>query len=543
MRSRVAKHDAKKDRVREGCDFLKMQLANMREQIKEHGVQRPIHVWRKGKQRIIVDGIKTYQIAKDLGKPFEVEELKFADEQVAKLWRFNVNVSTNRNLAEDVRVWNFLDQFNWLIAEWQRQGRKNQAKRQLSKNDAAINWRIKAAQACQTSRSRIDVVWALRREDQWAAEFDRAKLDKMSEKQRAIIDGRIKQVEDGVNAVLSGSRTASSVISDIKGGAARSAKSGKEGDKGRGNRSNIELHDSFDGRRSNQLIVGNSFEILPTIGEGLIDHFIFSPPYFKADVSYGVEAPWLKTWNAYCQAMREILTEIHRILPKGGTIIANIDDTSDKKTGRWYKHTRLIEDICLDLGMIDLGTVIWHKQNVSGKKHAKGSNRKQVIRPNHEYVVAFAKGQPHIDIPSHVYGEANHLTLSTWLEDSDVEELNEEHWEAFTNFWTISPSFSPNHPCVFPPKLAYRCLTRYTGLGDVVCDPFSGIGTTATQCVMTGRRYVGIEYGRGYAENAAQNVSKAQKATDDLTLERVQRCESYLKGKFLERDSNAKLAG
>jgi DNA modification methylase len=51
---------------------------------------------------------------------------------------------------------------------------------------------------------------------------------------------------------------------------------------------------------------------------------------------------------------------------------------------------------------------------------------------------------------------------------------------------------------VFPLELAEKVITYYSFRGDVVLDPFAGIGTTGKAAAKLGRRYVLIEQNAGY---------------------------------------------
>jgi DNA modification methylase len=55
------------------------------------------------------------------------------------------------------------------------------------------------------------------------------------------------------------------------------------------------------------------------------------------------------------------------------------------------------------------------------------------------------------------------------------------------------------HGAVFPLKLAERCITMYSKEGDLVCDPFLGVGTTLVAASRMGRRAVGIELNERFA--------------------------------------------
>ena len=89
------------------------------------------------------------------------------------------------------------------------------------RNLEKVNWRERAAKLCQTTRSRIDSVNELRNSAKKKLELSDEERDAPEEQ------ARIKMIEDGVATVLDGSRAASSVNSDIKGGASRMAKTTK----------------------------------------------------------------------------------------------------------------------------------------------------------------------------------------------------------------------------------------------------------------------------------------------------------------------------
>ena len=46
-----------------------------------------------------------------------------------------------------------------------------------------------------------------------------------------------------------------------------------------------------------------------------------------------------------------------------------------------------------------------------------------------------------------------------------------------SNIWKIAPASSKKHPAIFPEELCRRILKYYSFKGDVVLDPFAGIGT------------------------------------------------------------------
>ncbi len=54
-----------------------------------------------------------------------------------------------------------------------------------------------------------------------------------------------------------------------------------------------------------------------------------------------------------------------------------------------------------------------------------------------------------------------------------------------------------------------RCIRLWSNPGELVLDPFAGIGTTGYVAAQTGRRFVGIELKRSYYEAACRNIARA----------------------------------
>ena len=47
------------------------------------------------------------------------------------------------------------------------------------------------------------------------------------------------------------------------------------------------------------------------------------------------------------------------------------------------------------------------------------------------------------------------------------------------------------------------------GDGDLVLDPFIGVGTTAIACINTNRNYIGFELDKHYCDIANERIEKA----------------------------------
>ena len=67
-----------------------------------------------------------------------------------------------------------------------------------------------------------------------------------------------------------------------------------------------------------------------------------------------------------------------------------------------------------------------------------------------------------------------------------------------TNVWRLHPANHKSHPAVFPESLAERVIRYYSFVGDMVLDPFSGVGTTGRVAGRFKRRFLMVEKSHEY---------------------------------------------
>lgn len=66
-----------------------------------------------------------------------------------------------------------------------------------------------------------------------------------------------------------------------------------------------------------------------------------------------------------------------------------------------------------------------------------------------------------------------------------------------------------SHPCQFPIELPERFIRALTRKGDLVLDPYLGVGTTAVAAIMHGRRAAGADLLGKYIDIARQRITDA----------------------------------
>lgn len=63
------------------------------------------------------------------------------------------------------------------------------------------------------------------------------------------------------------------------------------------------------------------------------------------------------------------------------------------------------------------------------------------------------------------------------------------------------------HPTEKPSRLMKILIENSTDVGDVVLDPFMGVGSTGVACVQSGRKFIGIEIDERYFNIAKERMS------------------------------------
>lgn len=112
---------------------------------------------------------------------------------------------------------------------------------------------------------------------------------------------------------------------------------------------------------------------------------------------------------------------------------------------------------------------------------------------------------PHVEFD--VY-EWQRLASPVWMKIQQGNVLN--------NWRKAKGERDEKHVCPLQLDVIENCLRLYSKPGDVVLDPFNGIGSTGYMAVKMMRRYLGFELKPEYAEQAGRNLAQAEAECGDL---------------------------
>lgn len=92
-----------------------------------------------------------------------------------------------------------------------------------------------------------------------------------------------------------------------------------------------------------------------------------------------------------------------------------------------------------------------------------------------------------------------------------MNHLDGTSWVKFTKSWFILKSRprkadQVQHPAKYPEELAASFIEFFTRRGDMVLDPFAGVGSTLLAAAQLGRHSVGLELNPAFVELAKQHL-------------------------------------
>lgn len=237
-----------------------------------------------------------------------------------------------------------------------------------------------------------------------------------------------------------------------------------------------------------------------------VDLVFTSPPYFNARPEYG---DYL-SYEEYLLKLRRVIHQCHRVLAEGRFFAINVSPVLVRRASRSEASQRIavpfdIHKLLVEEQFDFIDDIIWVKPEGAGwatgrgRRFAADRNPLQYKPvPVTEYILVYRKRTDKLidwNIREHPDQEA---VAASKIPD-DYER---------TNIWRITPAHTDVHPAVFPFELAERVVRYYSFSGDVVLDPFAGVGTTGAAAASLRRRFVLIEKEPRYVDEIRKAVVK-----------------------------------
>ena len=254
----------------------------------------------------------------------------------------------------------------------------------------------------------------------------------------------------------------------------------------------------------NTIALGDSEKILEELPAESVDLVFTSPPYYNARPEY---ADYL-TYEEYLLKLRKIIHNAHRVLADGRFFVINVSPVLIRRSSRQESSKRIavpfdVHRLFVEEGYDFIDDIIWQKPEGAGwatgrgRRFAADRNPLQYKPvPVTEYVLVYRKHSDKL-IDWHI---RNHPKPEL-VKQSKIRDEYEK-----TNIWKIRPTHSKIHPAIFPTELVKKVVSYYSFKGDVVLDPFCGIGTVADVSTQLGRKFVIIDNEKEYLDYAYQKL-------------------------------------
>jgi site-specific DNA-methyltransferase (adenine-specific)/modification methylase len=233
-----------------------------------------------------------------------------------------------------------------------------------------------------------------------------------------------------------------------------------------------------DPRDEPELVHGDSYARLPDVPSGSVDLILTDPPYNLSGYSTGnIHMSWrtpfnndVAEWDVGFDPAR-VLEEFKRVLKPTGNLFAF---TSYNMLGRWHA--------LFDPEFDTFQFMVWHKTNPPPKLYRAGFlNSCELI------VCAWNKG--------HTWNFGKQKDMHNFIESPIC--MGKERCQG------------PSHPTQKPVRVLEHIVRLASNPGDLVLDPFMGVGSTGVAAVGLGRRFMGIEIDASYYAAAERRLNVA----------------------------------
>lgn len=233
----------------------------------------------------------------------------------------------------------------------------------------------------------------------------------------------------------------------------------------------------------NVAVNGDVRKVLQTVPDESIHLTFTSPPYYNAR-DYSI----YPSYEAYLKFLKKVFAQTYRVTKEGRFLIVNTSPVIIPRVSRSHASHRYpipfdLHGVLTSVGWEFIDDIVWMKPEYSVKNRIGGfqQHRKPLAyKPNSvtEYLMVYRKRSDRlIDWNIRQYDAGT-------VEESRVRTEFET-----TNVWQILPKADRIHPAVFPEELCRRVIEYYSYKGDLVFDPFAGIGTLGRAARKLGRSF------------------------------------------------------
>ena len=253
----------------------------------------------------------------------------------------------------------------------------------------------------------------------------------------------------------------------------------------------------------NEIICGDSLDVLKTLDEGSVDLTVTSPPYDN-----------LRDYKGYTFDFEGIARELYRVMKDGGVVVWVVGDqtTNGSESGTSFKQALYFKEIGFNLH----DTMIWRKSN------PMPTDKRNRYNQCFEFMFILSKGAVKTFNSIQEATKTKRTYKSSYGRVNDKMVLNtgairstkitKNHDNIFEYSISVGGATTDKiafeHPAIFPEKLAEDHILSWSNEGDLILDPFNGSGTTTKCAKHLNRAFIGIDVSSRYCEIARERLAQ-----------------------------------
>jgi adenine-specific DNA-methyltransferase len=266
----------------------------------------------------------------------------------------------------------------------------------------------------------------------------------------------------------------------------------------------VKMRSRFGNANDVTLFHGDCLKLLRTIPDGAAQLVVTSPPY-----NMRKEYERRQTLNQYLDFQNLVINECVRIVRPGGSVCWQVGNFV-AKDGEVYPLDIVLHPLFArhraTANLRLRNRIVWH--------FGHGLHCTRRFSGRYESILWFTKGNDYlfsldaVRVPQKYPGKRAYK--GNGRGDYSCNPLGKNPGDVWIvpNVKSGHPE-KTGHPCQFPIELPERLLLALTREGDLVVDPFLGVGTTVVAALIHGRRGAGAETSADYLAIARQRVRDA----------------------------------
>jgi adenine-specific DNA-methyltransferase len=247
----------------------------------------------------------------------------------------------------------------------------------------------------------------------------------------------------------------------------------------------------------------DNLRFLRSIDDESVGLVVTSPPY-----NIGKRYESRTSLDAYVQAQAQVISECVRVLSPTGSLCWQVGN--HVANGEIFPLDMELYHVFKDHGLKLRNRIVWHfEHGLHGSRRLSG---------RYETVLWFTKGDDYvfnldpIRVPSKYPGKKYFKGPKRGqLSCNPLGKNPGDVW--------IIPNVKFNHvektehPCQFPVELIERLVLALTSSGDIVLDPYMGVGSSVIAAIKHGRLGFGCDVVQSYVDVAWERVHALRAGT------------------------------